>query len=329
MPRRSPQGLPKAAPSASSRPPLPGSANSCSDSLGPSYGTLADAYGNEFKLPDFTIKQIRDAIPAEYFERSALFGFGYVFRDLSLLAATFYAFNTHVTPAFVPSFSARFALWSLYSFLNGLFGTGLWVLAHECGHQAFSTSRALNNAVGWTLHSALLVPYFSWKISHRKHHRGTGHMERDMVFVPRTREHFAAHRGLRAEDLSEVMEDTPIYSALHLIGRQLVGWPIYLMTNDTGHDFHERQPEGRGVGKRNGFFKGVNHFNPQSPLFEEKDANLVLLSDLGLAIMCYVLWCIGQAYGWENLLIWYFLPYLWVNNWLGEFIQKPPPYLQY
>lgn len=49
--------------------------------------------------------------------------------------------------------AARFALWSLYTFIVGLFCTGLWVLAHECGHGAFSDSKAINNAVGWVLHS--------------------------------------------------------------------------------------------------------------------------------------------------------------------------------
>jgi hypothetical protein len=49
---------------------------------------------------------------------------------------------------------ARFALWSLYGFWAGLFATGLWVIAHECGHQAFSESKFINNSVGWVLHSA-------------------------------------------------------------------------------------------------------------------------------------------------------------------------------
>jgi omega-6 fatty acid desaturase (delta-12 desaturase) len=49
---------------------------------------------------------------------------------------------------------ARFALWALYAFWTGLFATGLWVTAHECGHQAFSESKAINNTVGWILHSA-------------------------------------------------------------------------------------------------------------------------------------------------------------------------------
>lgn len=55
-------------------------------------------------------------------------------------------------PALYPA--ARFALWAVYTFFTGLFATGLWVIAHECGHQAFSESKTINNAVGWVLHSA-------------------------------------------------------------------------------------------------------------------------------------------------------------------------------
>lgn len=50
--------------------------------------------------------------------------------------------------------AARFALWSVYGFAAGLVATGLWVIAHECGHQAFSESKTINNTVGWILHSA-------------------------------------------------------------------------------------------------------------------------------------------------------------------------------
>lgn len=49
--------------------------------------------------------------------------------------------------------AAKFSLWAIYSFWAGLVGTGLWIIAHECGHQAFSESKFLNNIVGWVLHS--------------------------------------------------------------------------------------------------------------------------------------------------------------------------------
>lgn len=276
---------------------------------------LVDTYGNDFVLPDYTIKEIRDAIPKHCFERSGLRGLGYVARDVACLAGTFYTFHTFCTPEYVPSYPLRAALWAGYTFVQGLFGTGLWVLSHECGHQSFSTSKMLNDTVGWVCHSALLVPYFSWKISHGKHHKATGNMERDMVFLPRTRVQHASKMNFLIHEMHELLEETPIYTAAMLISQQLFGWPYYLLANVTGHNNHEKQPEGKGKGKKNGDFS-VNHFSPSSPLYERKDEHLILLSDLGLLIASSILFLVGRTYGWTNLLVWYILPYLWVNHWL-------------
>ena len=282
---------------------------------------LVDSYGNDFKLPDYTIKDIRDAIPKHCFERSATTGLYYVARDIALLATTFYLFNTYCTPQYVPSIALRTGLWALYTFVQGLFGTGLWVLAHECGHQSFSPSKTLNDTVGWFCHSALLVPYFSWKISHGKHHKATGHLERDMVFSPRTRDEHSTKMGWALEDMHELLEETPIYTMTSLLFQQVGGWPAYLMMNVTGHNHHEKQPEGKGVGKKNGD-GSVNHFDPKSPLYEKKDEWLIVLSDVGLLITASILSVVGYNYGVLNLFVWYFLPYLWVNHWLGKSAPK-------
>lgn len=139
-----------------------------------------------------------------------------------------------------------------------------------------------------------------------------------MVFVPKTREEYASKVGYYAHELSELMEETPIATAGTMIGQQLVGWLWYISMNVTGHNHHERQPEGRGKGKRNGFAGGVNHFNPSSPLYEAKDAKLILLSDLGLALTAAMIITVGRTFGWANVAVWYILPYLWVNHWLGK-----------
>jgi omega-6 fatty acid desaturase / acyl-lipid omega-6 desaturase (Delta-12 desaturase) len=83
--------------------------------------------------------------------------------DLAIISAVYKAAkyaDTFINPESV-SFphpllypAARVAIWALYGFWTGLFATGLWVIAHECGHQAFSDSKAINNSVGWILHSA-------------------------------------------------------------------------------------------------------------------------------------------------------------------------------
>lgn len=50
--------------------------------------------------------------------------------------------------------AARAIAWVLYGMCSGLVALGVWVLGHECGHQAFSTSKAANNTVGYILHSS-------------------------------------------------------------------------------------------------------------------------------------------------------------------------------
>ena len=50
--------------------------------------------------------------------------------------------------------AAWLAVWGVYGFAAGMVGLGLWIIGHECGHQAFSESKTINNTVGWFLHSA-------------------------------------------------------------------------------------------------------------------------------------------------------------------------------
>lgn len=150
-------------------------------------------------------------------------------------------------------------------------------------------------------------------------------MQRDMAFLPETRQQFSKRFSNMMEDFSEIAEDSPLQTLLWILVKQLVGWPMYLLTNVTGRNFHTRQAEGRGYNKngsakRNGFLDGVNHFNPNSPIFDNRDVKYILLSDLGLAIAGAILYWFGHTYGAKNLLVWYFLPYLWVNHWLSKSI---------
>jgi omega-6 fatty acid desaturase (delta-12 desaturase) len=73
--------------------------------------------------------------------------------------------------------------------------------------------------MGLFLHSFVMVPYHSWRISHSKHHAATGHATRDEVFVPRTAsfrkvtekgtgKKRVVEKGL---ELDELLEDAPIY----------------------------------------------------------------------------------------------------------------------
>ena len=282
---------------------------------------LLDTYGNAFELPNISINEVRAAIPKHCFIRSARRSLGYVARDFVQLAVNWYLFRYILTPR-VNSKLASGVLWTIFTMIQGIIMTGLWVLAHECGHQAFSDSKILNDTVGFVLHSALGVPYFSWKISHGKHHKATGHMERDQVFVPMTREKYASKIGKLVHEITELGEETPIVTTLSLIAQQLMGWNMYLSTNVTGHNKHENAPNGRGIGKQNGFGGGVNHFDPDSPIFDEKDRRLIALSDVGLLMTLTALTYVGMKFGAFVLTVGYIIPYCWVNNWLGKWIGR-------
>lgn len=262
--------------------------------------TAIDTYGNTFTVPDFTMKEILDAIPAECYKRSYVKSFSYVFRDIFFIGL--FAYLAHQYIHLIPWLSGRVIAWSIYGFLNGLFGTGCWVLAHECGHGAFSDSKTVNDIVGWILHSALLVPYHSWRISHSKHHKSTGNLQRDTVFVPKSKETVMELRGWKA--ISEVTEDTPISTLWHLILQQLFGWNMYLFTNVTGQKF-PNYPKWM-----------VNHFVPTSPLFDEKDFMDIIISDLGILTALSLIFISIQKWGFLSVFCYYFVPYFWVNHWL-------------
>lgn len=108
--------------------------------------------------PAFTIGQLRKAIPPHCFKRSLLRSMSYLITDLFMIATLYWA-STFIDTAPVPAALRWGLLWPLYWFLQGAVATGVWVIAHECGHQAFSDSQAINDGVGLLFHSLLLVPY--------------------------------------------------------------------------------------------------------------------------------------------------------------------------
>lgn len=62
-----------------------------------------------------------------------------------------------------------------------------------------------------------------------------------------------------------------------------------------------------------------SHYSPYSPLYAPRDAKFILITDIALVVACSALFFLGQKYGWLNLLVWYGIPYLWVNHWLSMF----------
>ncbi|KAK2071291.1 hypothetical protein P8C59_005727 [Phyllachora maydis] len=255
------------------------------------------------RFPD--IAAIRAAIPAHCFEPPLARSLGYLARDFALCLSLGYAALTYIPQ--LESAPLRWAAWALYGWLQGLVCVGIWILAHECGHGAFSRHQRVNDCIGWAAHSFLMVPYFSWKFSHHRHHRFTGHMEKDMAFVPRTRDDYYQPRASSLWLDPELFEDTPLVQAGKLIGHQLLGWQMYLLLNATsGPD---------SMQKKTGWLR-QSHFEPTSAVFRPNEALFIALSDLGLAITGMGLYWLSTVVGWSTVGLLYAVPYFWVHHWL-------------
>jgi fatty acid desaturase len=252
---------------------------------------------------------LKRAIPEDCFQPSTLISISYIARDITFATALIYL-ALHIQYLSTPS--GRFVAWTCYGFLQGCVGTGIWILAHECGHGALFPHRILNNTVGWILHSILLVPYFSWQISHAQHHRYTGHMEKDTVFVPHTKAEYASKLKANVERLKDLAEDTPLLTASQLLLHQLFGWQAYLLWSvSAGNNFG-------GRGSKTQKWQNTSHFLPSSMHFLPSHFSLVLLSDFGLGLVWYALWVSAGKTDWYTVTLIYGVPYLWVNHWLGK-----------
>lgn len=226
--------------------------------------------------PKFTLKTIKDAIPEHCFKRNLFKSLGYLATDLLKIAVFGYLATFISSPvlAHLPAWSP-YVLWPMYWLVQGTVMTGVWVLAHECGHQSFSESELANNIVGTICHSLLLVPYHPWRITHGRHHNNTGSCENDEVFAPST----------RADWAHEMLRETPLANLWGIVLMLTVGWiPGYLVFNATGPAKY------RG--------KNANHFSPTAEFFKPDEYWLVVQSNFAffaaLALLGFAVYTFGM-----------------------------------
>jgi omega-6 fatty acid desaturase (delta-12 desaturase) len=267
-------------------------------------------HGEIFELPDFKMKEIYDAVPPHCFKSSTTRSLLYVARDFGYISILVYA-SSFIQ--YIPVAYARALLWLVYTVLQGMVFTGIWILAHECGHGAFSKHKKLNWTMGLLMHSFLLVPFHSWRITHRAHHKGTGNLEKDTAFVPRLKKawveaNYGADSDAESVELSHLMEDAPLVVLWDCLVHQLFGWPGYLLFNVTGQKYSVPFP------KQSHFYPGEDN-----PFYKKEQLPMIFLSDIGVIGMIAMLSIGGYLFGSLEMLRLYAVPYLWVNHWIGRF----------
>ncbi|KAJ6638959.1 Omega-6 fatty acid desaturase, endoplasmic reticulum [Pseudolycoriella hygida] len=245
--------------------------------------------------PQFTLTELRNAIPPHCFERSMLKSFGYLALDIviisSLLCCSYILFEQLSLPLY-----CQLIGYPIYWFVQGSVMFGIWVLAHECGHGAFSENQFVNDTVGLIVHSLLLVPYHSWQITHRKHHSNTGSCENDEAYVPFTQDEVEP-------TWSETVEDSPLFHLYKIIKILLFGWmPSYLGLNLWGPRKYENGPK--------------CHFNPKAAFFLPKERPSIVLSDVGFLIALALIGYFIYSYTFYIVLRLYIAPYFVMNAFL-------------
>lgn len=261
-------------------------------------------------LPD--LKTLRAQIPSHCFTASLTKSLSYVARDLTIIVILL------IVAYWIPeidSLMVRSLCWIAYGFFQGLFFTGLWILAHECGHDSFSEYGNINAAIGFALHSIVLVPFFSWKYTHSRHHSFANHMERDTVFVP-SRKTECWYPQWAGSFLSHT-EDTSIVTLLCFTGHQILGWPLYIAINASAG------AKSTFSGNRSTTIR-QSHLDPGAAIFRPSERFMVLVSDLGLGIVLTGLWYMTTIIGCFNMFLLYGVPYLRMNHWLSTHPGRTP-----
>ena len=247
-----------------------------------------------------SIKEFKNVIKDDYFKCNTRTSLRY------LLQSAFIQLLVVVIGLSIPFTTKMIPIWIIYSLVSGTTAMGFWVIAHECGHGAFSKNKTLETITGYLLHSLLLVPYFSWQRSHAVHHRFTNNITNGETHVPLVinGDGFTEKVGGEKELHFSNSIGKKNYGILQIFLHLICGWPAYLLTGSTG-----------------GIKYGTsNHFWPIKPfsnvLWPAVWTKKVWISDIGVALTLLGIFYFTFKYGLFPVIAMYLGPLLVVNIWL-------------
>lgn len=195
-------------------------------------------------------------------------------------------------------------LWLIYGIVTGTVAMGLWVIAHECGHNAFHPNRQLERVIGFVLHSLLLVPYFSWARSHAIHHAHCNHLEEGETHVP---PRAGSPSGQATEALKQLLGGR-LFGCVSLFSHLIIGWPLYLFLGATGGEDYGRPTSH--------FWNGASFNKGRRPLFPGSFRGLMMCSNQDLLAVLVLLTLLSLKFSLAKVLCVYGLPYVIINIWL-------------
>lgn len=253
-------------------------------------------------------KEIKAVLPKDSFRPETKKSLGYLSVS-TIGTAICTAFGISMLRFFNPSNLLTLPFWTLYSLGTGTVAMGLWVLGHECGHGAFSTNKKLQDAVGYIIHSIMLVPYYSWQRSHAVHHMYCNDVDLGETHVPELEEEGSLVGRKWLMDTFGRKAGIRMWGGLQGFLHLLIGWPAYLLIGATG---------GKGRGMTNHFFPNplTKPKYPKKELFPGNWKKKVLKSDIGVAAVVCALVGWGLRNGLSQVMALYGGPLIVVNAWL-------------
>ncbi|CAE7027042.1 FAD2 [Symbiodinium natans] len=203
---------------------------------------------------------------------------------------------------YIPMTAAFIPVWLLYAVVQGTLATGPWVIGHECGHNAFCNEQWLQTLVGYVLHTALMVPYFSWQRSHAVHHSKTNHMTEGETHVPRLQKGSTN----KYKNLAKWFGQSSV-AMTRMITHLVLGWPAYILAGATG---------GPAYGNTNHLWPFPPFRNGKKDLFPKSWKSKVLLSDVGIVGMAALVMWWAKTSGFMPVFALYLAPLMVTNCWL-------------
>lgn len=131
--------------------------------------------------PALKLGSLRKAIPTEAFEKNVFKSIFFMCFDYAMIGAALYSiitFNNSEAYATAPEWQ-KWAATLTYWNVAGFFMWGIFVVGHDCGHGSFSKNTLFNDICGHICHGSIMVPYYPWALSHRRHHMYHNHVDKD------------------------------------------------------------------------------------------------------------------------------------------------------
>lgn len=237
------------------------------------------------------LNSLKKAIPDEAFVKNVFRSSFYLFFDYFMwFGATFLIYKLNNSPLwetlpFWQQTAATLVFWNI----AGFFMWGIFVVGHDCGHSTFSNYEILNDIIGHVCHGSILVPYYPWQMSHRRHHMYHNHVDKDYSHPWYTPERFQH-------------EDESLARTFHnnwwlIITFPFYGWAVYLYGLPDGSHF---------------FPFSSQRMWKDTPKIEH--AKCLLSSSVVLAFLAAIYFICGQDI--KTMAYYYLVPYAIQGWWL-------------